>query len=205
MSSGYSTDYGLTCATLTTGQIKCWGSSYGSIGRRGDGTNTATVGSPALVSASSGIYFSGIGSVTVDRTIPEMKEGITAATNVAAGTYHACAIEGGTVRCWGFNPVGQLGNNSTNNSTVPVGVFGIANATQIAAGYMHTCVILLDGTVKCWGDNTYGQLGNGSTTSSTTPIVVTGISNATQISAGDFHTCVSLTDGTVKCWGNGIK
>ena len=26
MSSGYSTPYGLTCATLTTGQIKCWGS-----------------------------------------------------------------------------------------------------------------------------------------------------------------------------------
>ncbi|HLL25947.1 MAG TPA: RCC1 domain-containing protein, partial [Kofleriaceae bacterium] len=40
---------------------------------------------------------------------------------VAAGSGHDCAIlADGTVRCWGANGFGQLGNNSTTGSTTPV-------------------------------------------------------------------------------------
>jgi hypothetical protein len=42
---------------------------------------------------------------------------------VAAGAAHSCAlVASGAVTCWGHNDSGQLGDNSTTNSSVPVDV-----------------------------------------------------------------------------------
>ena len=123
-------------------------------------------------------------------------------TQITAGVSHGCALrDNGTVRCWGGNWFGQLGNGATVDSTIPVSVTGITNATQVAAGGYHACVLLSDGTVKCWGLNSDGQLGNGATSNSRTPLGVTGITNAIQITAGAYHTCALLADQTLKCWG----
>ena len=70
----------------------------------------------------------------------------------------------GTVRCWGDNGYGQLGNGTFTISSSPVQVSAISTATQISAGGSHTCALLSDGTVRCWGYNGYGELGNSSTT-----------------------------------------
>lgn len=200
-SSGYSTSYGHSCALLYDGQIKCWGLNGNGVFGTATSNNGVT-STPIYSTASNGLYYSGIGSISVDKTVPEIKEGITAATSVANGGYHSCAIEGGSVRCWGYNPEGQLGNNSTNNSTAPVGVFGVSTAKQIASGYMHSCSILNDGTVKCWGLGRHGQLGNGNVSSST-PVSVSSITDAKEITAGDYHTCAITGSGSVKCWGLG--
>jgi len=123
-------------------------------------------------------------------------------TQVDAGDHHACAVlSTGSVKCWGYNPRGELGNGTKTSSRVPVTVKGISNATAVAAGYSHTCALIAGGTVKCWGGNEVGQLGNGTNTDSTTPVAVKGISNAKSISAGHAHTCVLLKDGSVTCWG----
>lgn len=120
----------------------------------------------------------------------------------ALGDSHGCSITtSGTVRCWGNNDKGQLGNGTTNTANTPVTVSSLTNAISIGAGSYNSCAALSDGTVKCWGDNTYGQLGNNSTASATTATLVSGISTATHVVVGTYHACALLSTGTVKCWG----
>ena len=145
--------YGHTCAVLDNGTVRCWG--YGREGQLGYG-NTTTVGDNETP-----------GSVgTVD-----LGAGRTA-VKIAAGDAHTCAVlDNGTVRCWGWGFVGQLGYGNTSNigdnetpgSAGPVDLNAGRTAAQIVAGNSHTCVALDTGTVRCWGSNGSGQLGYGNT------------------------------------------
>src|SRR6185295_3701312 len=93
------------------------------------------------------------------------------------GYSHTCVVANGGAQCWGFNDSGQLGNDSTANSSVPVQVLGLASGVQaITAGSCsyHTCA-LVNGGVRCWGFNIHGQLGNNSTADSHVPVPVSGL------------------------------
>ena len=51
---------------------------------------------------------------------------------VATGDVHSCALLGdGSVKCWGSNIYGQLGDGTKTNRSTPVTVNGIANAIAI--------------------------------------------------------------------------
>ncbi|MBP6830918.1 MAG: hypothetical protein KA978_09040 [Deltaproteobacteria bacterium] len=122
---------------------------------------------------------------------------------IAAGYNHTCArLMDGSVRCWGYNTPGQLGDGSTTDRTSPVTVTGLSNVVEITAGDNHTCARLMDGSVRCWGYNRDGQLGDGSTTNRTSPVTVPGLSNAVEIAGGRDNTCARLMDGSVRCWGS---
>ncbi|MBK7021936.1 MAG: hypothetical protein IPH38_20760 [Candidatus Microthrix sp.] len=115
---------------------------------------------------------------------------------------HLRGLTDQSVRCWGSNAWGALGNGSSaTDSKVPVMVSGISTATAISSGFAHTCATLTSGGVRCWGQNIDGQLGDGTTTDSTTPVAVSNITNATSVSGGYQHSCVRLADGGASCWG----
>ncbi|MBI3358436.1 MAG: hypothetical protein HY037_02450 [Nitrospirae bacterium] len=166
-----------TCAILTDGSVKCWGSN--NLGQLGvDVINTVATSTPALV------------------------PGITAKA-ITAGGRHTCAILllDNTVKCWGDNNFGQLGDGTFNATSNPVSI-GIATSTAITAGLGHTCALLLGKSVQCWGFNASGQLGNDRFTNSNIPVTVIGVTDATAIDAGLAHTCAILESGIITCWGD---
>ncbi len=123
-------------------------------------------------------------------------------SQISAGGVHTCALlNNGSIRCWGYNGSGQLGNSTTTNRTTPVAVNNLSNVQSISSGFEHTCALLNNGTVRCWGRNDNGQLGDGTTTGRTTSVAVSNLSNVQSLSAGEDHTCALLNDGTVRCWG----
>jgi alpha-tubulin suppressor-like RCC1 family protein len=141
-----------TCARLSDGTVKCWG--YNGDGELGDGTFT-------------------------NRSTPVAVSGITTAVALgSAGYHHSCVrLADNTVKCWGWNANGQLGNGTTTTSPTPVTLLSAAATTQagvatIAPGYNSSCA-LVSGTLKCWGDNFSGQLANGTTTASLYPTTST--------------------------------
>jgi len=125
---------------------------------------------------------------------------------VSAGGQFACALlSGGTVDCWGYNDVGQLGNGTETNSAVPVPVSGLANVTAISAGSIFACALLAGGTVECWGDNATGAATEqflNAPAGSVVPVPIRGLAGVTAISAGADAACALLSGGTVECWGS---
>jgi alpha-tubulin suppressor-like RCC1 family protein len=109
--------------------------------------------------------------------------GIASAAALATGYGHTCAIVAGSVRCWGLNFYGQLGDGTTTYASTPVVASGVSGATSVAAGSDHTCT-LVDRGAKCWGSAYYGQLGNGVKGYFATPAsVLTAAPATTQVPA----------------------
>jgi alpha-tubulin suppressor-like RCC1 family protein len=81
-----------------------------------------------------------------------------------------------TVRCWGANDRGQLGDGTVVSRFEPMPVAELSDVIWIDAGAAHACAARRDGTVWCWGSNQYGQLGNGRFMENrTTPVRVEGL------------------------------
>jgi alpha-tubulin suppressor-like RCC1 family protein len=129
------------CALRSDGTVWCWG--LNGKGQLGDGTTTT-------------------------RTTPVQVNGIYNAVAVAAhdiigneyGTSCAILVDG-TVRCWGSNDSGQLGNGTTTTApqTAPVIVSGLSNAFEIALGPERVLAVGANGTLWGWGDNAGAELG----------------------------------------------
>jgi alpha-tubulin suppressor-like RCC1 family protein len=172
-----------SCALTSRGGVQCWG--IDGDGQLGDGI--------ALVD----------GGMT-QRDLPVAVQGLSSVGAISAGMDHACALTtAGGVVCWGSNNKGELGNDTTIDSSVPVPVAGLASGVAaIAAGGIHTCALTTGGAVVCWGRNDNGELGTGDTNERHIPTGVVGLgSGVSAIAAGGFHTCALTTGGGVRCWG----
>jgi alpha-tubulin suppressor-like RCC1 family protein len=176
-----SSGYDHACALLGDGTVQCWGGNI--YGQLGDGMPTDPSVGPR-------------GSA-----VPVTARGITTAIGIATGAYHTCALlQDRTLRCWGQNGRGQLGDGTITDASIPVAVTGLTNVAALAGGGAHTCAVLKDGTVYCWGDNEFGQAGDGAGQSST-PMQVVGITEGVAVTTGWRHTCGLMRGGTVLCWG----
>lgn len=125
-------------------------------------------------------------------------------TAIAAGDSHVCALTvTGSVRCWGLNTYGALGNGTAAAVNVDVPVDGPAGPyDQLVAGDDFTCGRTPSRTVECWGDNRDLQLG----TESATPGVARPVEELTDVVslvAGSYGVCAVRSDRRVWCWGDG--
>lgn len=94
-----------------------------------------------------------------DFTAPRVVAGLRDVDAIALGSRHACALLlDSTVKCWGDNAMGELGDGTLNDSAIGSLVKGLTGVIEIVAGNKHSCALKNDGTVWCWGSNTQAQL-----------------------------------------------
>jgi alpha-tubulin suppressor-like RCC1 family protein len=144
---------------------------------------------------------------------PQAIAGITNAAQISAGYEHTCARLGdGTVRCWGKNDHGQLGDGTTEARNAPVAVVGVTGATDLAAsggGGGFACALVAGGAAKCWGRGFDGGLGDGNAEEhdAARAVDVSGLRGAVAIEVGGNalhgHACAVTADNSVVCWGYG--
>jgi YD repeat-containing protein len=175
-------------AIQSNGTVWAWG--WNSRGQLGHDTSTSPCPAPLAGTCSN---------------VPVQVIGITNPLTVTGGGFFSLALmPDHTLRAWGANEFGQLGDGSYMDRSTPVPVSSVlSNVVQVSAGWKHAVALRSDGTVWTWGDNTYGQIGNGSTSTQgiSVPFQVAGLNNARAVSGGDRFTAILNADGTVWTWG----
>ncbi|MCP3143791.1 Ig-like domain-containing protein [Pyxidicoccus xibeiensis] len=147
-----------------------------------------------------------------DTSVPGVvKVRVHAGRRLARGETFGCAIASDrTLRCWGGNASGQLGNGTKQDSAAPVQeALGLSDWASVAvggAGFFnsatgHVCAIRLDGSLYCWGRNDHGQLGVGSTGGDVTRPTRVDPGPWLEVAAGGSFTCGVKQGGTLWCWG----
>lgn len=175
---GVSAGFNRTCAWTSAGDALCWGTSEYDPHRM--------IEEPR------------------DVLVPHKLE-LARVKSIALGSFHGCAlIDDGTVRCWGANYFGQLGDGTELPRETPVAAH-VIRVKEIAAGTHHTCALLEVGIVQCWGADLVGQLGEASTTPGqhrTEPTDIPGLRRVRSLVAASDHTCVLVEGRTApRCWG----
>ena len=202
---------GFWCAALDNGGVKCWGDQNGA-GQLGQGDGTDQ----------------GRGAQLGD-ALPEVNLGSCAhkAVSISTGRDHVCVVlDNGSVKCWGGNFRGALGQDDAlyrggcpgqMGDDLPTVKLGTGKPVRVVAGEFSACVILEGDQLKCWGSNNLGQLGYGDTTTrgdapkswhemgfNLSPVNLgTGRRVATLSSVANGY-CALLEDRwSIKCWGRG--
>ncbi len=144
---GGSSDH--TCALLKDGTVWCWAWNGESDGELGIDDTTLDFSEVAR-------------GPVLDETGKPLRDVI----DIAIGGDHTCVLlKDTTVKCWGWNPKGQLGTGDTESRAVATTVYTrdgkpLSGVRRIFSERgNHTCVLRDDG-LYCWGDNSYKQLGS---------------------------------------------
>jgi alpha-tubulin suppressor-like RCC1 family protein len=186
-------------ALLENGTVEAWGDlESGQLGISATGTKCGEAGAGSCLTA------------------PTAVPGLEGVRALAAGGAHALALlTDGTVRSWGSNPFGEVGDGTQTTRFSPVAVSGLTEVVAIGAGESYSNALLAGGTVMEWGTNREGELGIGNNTGpeeclvhapapspcSTVPIAVPGLSGVKQVAAGRSNSLALLEDGRVMAWG----
>jgi len=195
-----------TCAVLDDGSVKCWGSNFS--GRLGLGDTDNRGDAPGEMGDALPAVALGTGRTAVA---------------VSVGTNPTCVVlDDGTVKCWGVNTTGELGQGDTDNRGDAPGEMGDAlpaidlgtgrTAVGVSASQVSVCALLSGGSVKCWGYGLHGRLGLGDSSirgdaagemGDALPTLSLGTGRtATAVTTGLAFGCARLDEGSLKCWGN---
>jgi alpha-tubulin suppressor-like RCC1 family protein len=139
---------GATCHLMVNGSVNCHG--RGQEGNMGNGTLVSNLRAAPVNNLTIGVK------------------------QLVGGGNHFCGLmSNDTVRCWGANGEGQLGNGNQVNQSTPVAVQGLAGpVASLSAGDKGTCAVYQDGTAACWGIG--WVIGNGSSARKLVPTQVGG-------------------------------
>lgn len=172
---------GTTFALLSDGSVKAWG--FNDNGNAGTGSTTPGATPTQVVGLTSGV------------------------TQIGAGyNFAGATLSDGTVRTWGLNGNGQLGDGTTTNRDTPTTPTGISKSVSAIVGNMSNAFVLQsDGSVLgCGLNDGDGELGNGQTSpainSTFSPVSGLG-SGVKQLSLTSNSGYVLLSDGSVQVWG----
>lgn len=102
--------------------------------------------------------FWGIWTLSSNR--PQKVTGVSGAVSVAKSCSSAYAVlSDGTVKAWGANGGGRLGDGTTTDRDTPVTVsISAKSISKIAVSESHVLVLTSDAQVWGWGSNSYSQL-----------------------------------------------
>ncbi len=196
-----------TCAILDNGVGKCWGrNSTGQLGKDdvvNRGTAASQMGDNLL-------------AINLGASLTP--------TKFVGGLDFTCALlSNASVKCFGSNRYGQLGQGSTislgDNAGEMAALASInlgtgRTAVDIGAGISHACAILDNGTAKCWGRNNKGQAAAESANNtigasagqmgdSLLASPFPGAFVPAKVSGGNTSTCFMNAAGAVRCFGLG--
>lgn len=188
-------DFGNACAIVLTsfGRVFTWGSNdYGQLGN----LTTEDIFTP--------VDITGNFDLAVEEDIIQ----------VELGYGHGGALtSSGRVFTWGANGYGQLGNNTTVNSSEPTDItpnFILAIEEiiiQIDFESAYSSVLTSWGEVLVWGENNYGQIGDGTDVEKLLPQRITsnfGLNpeeNIVLFETSGFHSMAYSDQGRLWCWG----
>ncbi len=150
-------------ALLDDGTYLDWG--YDAQGQLGEGTFGADSSIPVVVPLPDGVTQVAQGGSDLDngQTLVMLTEG--------------------SLRSWGDDQWGQLGDGGTTNQASPVPFTPPPGVTYVglASGGLTSYAVTRTGDVYAWGDGAEGEIGNGATATELTPVMVE--SGAARVSA----------------------
>jgi hypothetical protein len=181
--------------------------------KRPDGTPA-----PAVVDASAVAVPSASAAAVTDTAVDAGRRGPV--VDLMVGLNYACAVlADGTVRCWGKNIGGQLGDGTQIDRPSPTPVVGVTGAEALFGSDYGVCARLHGGKLACWGGAPkpppdlehvarVGVNGMLALLDDGTVRVLRGKYSTKEVASlvdvrALVNPCALHTDGTVTCWDPG--
>jgi len=133
---------------------------------------------------------------------------IEGVVQITASVQNGCAlIRDGSIRCWGLNEYGQLGQ-PTGELAPPRAVAGLDGVfVAVSTATDFTCALGVNGIVRCIGGVpgvAHAPPGTGAAIAIDGPPAIRSIAVSNQAPwGGSGHACALDADGAAWCWGLG--
>ena len=183
------------------------------------GATNASLSLPAATLADDGarvrvVLSNAAGSVTSAAALLSVRSGSTTpgsltASRLAAGEdFSMAVVADGTLRAWGSDAGGTLGNGGSDvDRTTPGAVPSLSDVVAVASGGGATLALRRNGEVWSWGQNGLGALGIGSSMPTGTPMRFLGtpaLGAARAVCTSGAHSLVLRSDGRIEASGHNV-